>query len=142
MTEQENNKAAVEKFFSTVGSPEHFTYSDTYFHKDHKWHFPFVPQPVDAKEHKKMDEAILRGFPDFKIILDDILAVEDKVIVRGKMTGTHKGDFNNIPPTGRKINLPFIGIMKFKDGKNFEEWVEADTSKLFKQIGVSAMEPA
>ena len=122
MTDQKKTKPPLKSFFNSW-QPGTFYLFRYIFSQRSNWHFPFVPQPVDAKEHKKMDEAILRGFPDFKITLDDILAVEDKVIVRGKMTGTHKGDFNNIPPTGRKINLPFIGIMKFKDGKNFEEMV-------------------
>ena len=134
MNAPDKNRQAVEKFFSSLGTTEHATYSEIYLHKDHKFNFPFFPQPIDAEGHKKMDVEFVSGFPDAKIVIDDLLAVEDKVILRGKFTGTHKGEFNKIPPTGKKIDLSFIAIIKFKDGKNIEEWVEMDTVKMMKQL--------
>ena len=136
MNSQENNKAVVEKFFTSLGKKEHSKYSDTYFHKEHKFHFPFFPEPLNVEAHKKMDEDFINGFPDAKIVVADLFATNDKVVLRASFTGTHKEEFNKIPPTGKRIDLPFIAIVKFKDGKNIEEWVEMDTIKMMKQLDV------
>ncbi len=141
MSTPEQNKSEVEKFFLSLGKPEHSSYSDIYFHKDHKFHFPFFPQAVNSEEHKKMDEGFVAGFPDSKVIIDDLFTAGDKVVLRGKFTGTHKGEFNKIPPTGKNISLPFIAIVRFKDGKNIEEWVEMDTIKMMKQLGLAPENP-
>ncbi len=136
MNTPESNKSAVEKFFSTLNKSEHIALSDSYFHKDHKFHFPLFQEPLNVEGHKKMDEEFIKGFPDTQIIVDDLFAADSKVVLRGKFAGTHKGEFNKIPPTGNKVNLPFISIVKFQDGKNIEEWVEMDTTTLMKQLGL------
>ncbi len=138
MNIQENNKSSVEKFFTSLGNEEHSKYSNTYFHKEHKLHFPFFPEPINAEGHKKMDEDFVKGFPDTKIIVADLFAADDKVVLRGNFTGSHKGEFNKIPPTNKRIDLPFIAIIKFKEGRNIEEWVEMDTVKMMKQIEMVA----
>jgi predicted ester cyclase len=137
MSTPEKNISAVRNFFSTLEKPEHFSLYNSYFHKAHKFNFPFFPQPIGVEDHKKMDEGFVSGFPDCKIVINDLFASDDKVVLRGKFTGTHKGEFNKIPPTGKKINLSFISIVKFKDGKNIEEWVEMDTIKMMRQLGLA-----
>jgi len=136
MSTQDKNKIAVEKFFSSFGKAEHSSYYDTYFHKDHKLYFPMFPLPVDSEDHRKIDEGFISGFPDTKIVIDDIFSADNKVVLRGKFTGTHKGEFNNIPPTGKNISLSFISIIEFRDGKNICEWVEMDTIKMMQQLGL------
>ena len=136
MNTSEKNLKTVENFFLTLGKPEHITFSDSYLHKEHKFHFPFFPQPIGIEEHKQMDRDFITGFPDAKIIVDDLFASDNKVVLRGKFTGTHKGEFNKIPATSKKINLPFISIVEFKDGKNIDEWVEMDTIKMMQQLGL------
>ena len=137
----ENNKSAVEKFFTSFGKPEHSTYADSYFHKDHKMHFPLFPQPLNASEHKKLDEGFLTGFPDAKVVIEDLFAADNEVVLRGKFTGTQTGVFNKIPPTGKMVDQPFTAIVKFKDGQNIEEWVEMDTKIMMTQLGVMPQSP-
>jgi predicted ester cyclase len=132
------NKSAVENFFSSMRTPEHKTYCESYFHKEHKLHFPLFENTLNAIEHFKMDEEFLKGFPDVKIENEDIFTAGEKVVLRGRLTGTNNGEFNNIPATGKRLDLPFIAIMKFENGKNIEEWVEMDTSKMLKQLGAGS----
>jgi predicted ester cyclase len=138
MSTPEQNKSAVLKFFSTLGKAEHASLSKSYLHKEHKFHFPLFPDTLDTEGHKKLDLGFLEGFPDAKVIIDDIFSSDNKVVLRGKFTGTHTGEFNGIPPTGKKVSLPFIDILLFKDGKNIEEWVEMDTIKMMKQLELVA----
>ena len=42
------------------------------------------------------------AFPDFKATVEDILAEGDKVVVRQTWSGTQKGEWMGVPPTGRQ----------------------------------------
>jgi predicted ester cyclase len=63
------------------------------------------------------------------------VAERDKVAVRLNVTGTHKGEFQGIPPTGKKLSLDEMGFMTIIDGKITEGWISSDTMRLMQQIG-------
>ena len=50
------------------------------------------------------------------------------------VTGTHKGEFQGIPPTNKKVSFTSTGISNIVDGKAAEDWVDADTMGLMQQI--------
>ncbi len=52
------------------------------------------------------------------------------------MTGTHQGEFNGIPATGKKVTVSGMSIWKIVDGKNVEEWEIVDTMSMMQQLGV------
>ena len=66
--------------------------------------------------------------------VDDLIAEGDKVVVRWRLLGTHKGDFRGIAPTGRAIALKGIAIYRVKDGKLMERWVVSDLHGLLEEI--------
>jgi predicted ester cyclase len=49
---------------------------------------------------------------------------------------THEGEFNGIPPTGKRVTLPGIRIMRFAGDKVIECWSESDLMGLMQQLGV------
>lgn len=55
---------------------------------------------------------IVRAFPDFEMQIVDSLASDEVVMVEIRYTGTHEGEFNGLPPTGREIE--FQGIEKYQ----------------------------
>ena len=57
-----------------------------------------------------------------KMTIDDLIAEGDKVVVRSTFSGTHKGEFMGITPTGKKITTTAINIYRITDGKLIEEW--------------------
>jgi steroid delta-isomerase-like uncharacterized protein len=81
--------------------------------------------------HKKT----LIGMPDYLTTIEDLIAEGDKVVARVTMTGTHTGDFWGVPPTGRKVNLTAIYIVRIAGGKIVEHWGEEDGMKVFRQLG-------
>jgi predicted ester cyclase len=59
------------------------------------------------------------------------------VWVRFKATGTHKGEYRGLAPTGNKITVVGVEIYRIVNGKITEtEWVVEDTLDLYKQLGV------
>lgn len=77
----------------------------------------------------------LLGMPDYHTMIEDLIAEGDKVVARVRMTGAHTGDFWGVPPTGRRVNLTGIYIVRIADGKIVEHWGEEDGMKVFRQLG-------
>jgi len=63
---------------------------------------------------------IFKSFPDFHRTIEDIIAEGDKVWIRIKMTGTHKGDFRGLAPTGKKITVRTANTYRIVNGKIVE----------------------
>jgi steroid delta-isomerase-like uncharacterized protein len=80
-------------------------------------------------------QTTLLGMPDYHTTIEDLIAEGDKVVARVTMTGTHTADFWGVPPTGRRVNLTAIYIVRIADGKIVEHWGEEDGMKVFKQLG-------
>lgn len=90
-------------------------------------------------QHVEMFE---KGFPQYRLKAEDMIEQGDKVVVRARFMGTHNGDFNGIPATGKSVELPFMIIYRFEGGKIAEHWLEANHLALLTQLGVMNTEPA
>lgn len=88
---------------------------------------------------------ILRAtFPDMRMDVEDVIAGKDKTVARVKITGTHKGEFMGVSPTGTRVDVQLIDIMRFNGaGLVCEHWGVADMLSLMQQLGaVPAGPPA
>lgn len=63
------------------------------------------------------------------------MAVGDKVIERTTAGGTHKGEFNGIPATGKRVEWTEIHIYQLANGKVVELWSEIDFLAILMQLG-------
>jgi predicted ester cyclase len=69
--------------------------------------------------------------------VEDLIAEGDKTVARVQLTGTHKGELIGVPPTGKRVDMQLIDIMRF-DGAGMvcEHWGVADMLSLMQQLGV------
>jgi steroid delta-isomerase-like uncharacterized protein len=80
--------------------------------------------------------ANIRGsMPDVYIRVEDILAEDDRVAVRITLEGTHAGNGLGVPPTGRKVRIQGVVIVRIVDGRIMEGWNSYDQLGLLRQIG-------
>lgn len=77
------------------------------------------------------------AFPRYELFIDEMVAENDKVMIRGRATRTHKAEFNGIPPTYKKMDLPFVIRYTIKNDKIVDHWLLADQGILMKQLGIS-----
>lgn len=95
-----------------------------------------LPTPVPGPEgFRQMLGQFQAGFPDMQIIVEDVLAEGDKVATRGYFTGTHQGEFNGFPATGKEIKVRYLDIWRIENGTAVENWVQLDLMGLLQQIG-------
>jgi len=76
------------------------------------------------------------AFPDYQNPLDLVLADGDYAVSYGRSTGTHRGEYLGIPPTGRSFDVPTWGILRFADGQAVERWGLADNLAMIQQLGL------
>ena len=88
--------------------------------QDYVAHMSGVPVPLDAAGWDGFTKTFLAAFPDAQITIDG--AVEEGALMasRWTMRGTHRGDFQGVPATGRPIVMA---------GMDFEQVVGAETGK-------------
>lgn len=85
---------------------------------------------------EKTLRGLAAGFSDFEIQLNDLLVSDDVAMEDGTLTGTHDGEFNGVPGTGREINLPFMNKIQIDEGKIREHRILYDLQELFRQLGI------
>lgn len=80
---------------------------------------------------------VVAGFPDFEVTILDALSTEDTVMYEGKITMTHEGEFDGIPPTEREVELREMSKFHIADGKVQEHRVYFDQQEIFEQLGLT-----
>ena len=80
----------------------------------------------------------LHAFPDWHETIEDIIAEGDKVWVFLTYSGTHKGEFMGLAPTGNRVETKAVDIYRVVNGKLAEYWTVTDKLNIFKQVGAVA----
>lgn len=75
------------------------------------------------------------GLPDVTVNLSDVIVEGDRVAYRWTMRGTHRGEYQGIPPTGRPVNYSGITLLRLDDGKVAEDWFESSSPSAEEQLG-------
>ena len=82
------------------------------------------------------------AFPDMSMDVQDVIASGEKSVARVVITGTHRGEFMGVPPTGRRVEVQLIDIMRFDEvGLVCEHWGVMDALSLMQQLGVVPAAP-
>ena len=89
----------------------------------------------DAAGFKAQVREFRSAFPDGSTQIDDLIAEDDKVVLRWTDGGTHRGPFMGVAPTGKRVALTGIDIYRVADGKIVEYWCSEDVLGLLEQLG-------
>jgi len=93
------------------------------------------PKPLSRKEYQGFVKGFLKAFPDLNFSIEELHAVEDRVIARLILRGTHKGDWRGIPATGNKFEMSSTFIVRIENGKVVEEREDFDQLGFLQQLG-------
>lgn len=78
------------------------------------------------------------AFPDFEMQVVDLIAEGDAVVAHFKCSGTHRGEWLGIPPTGRRFEgIDEIYIFHVRDGKLASAFGVEDSLTRLRQLGIS-----
>lgn len=135
-TEAEH-KELVRRFQEEVIDGGDLDRVDEFLADDYVGHSLAVPEDVRGPDgYRELIAGVRAGFPDFEATVEDLLVEDQKVVQRVTITGTHEGEFMEMPPTGNEVEIAGIDIFQIEDGKIAESWEYADMVGLMKQLGV------
>jgi predicted ester cyclase len=129
---EHENKALIRRWLEAAdgGFPAHF---DAFFVSGYRGHLSGRIH-MDLAELVRLERGFAAGFTDVKRAIDDLLAMEDKVVLRLTTTAMHTGEFQGIAPTGRRVTFTGMVIYRIEEGRIAESWGEIDFGSLWRQL--------
>ena len=110
---------------------------DELFAPNYRFYRPASPVPLNREGFKQVRSAYVgTAFPDWHVTVDDLIAENDKVLTRVRMSGSHKGDFLGVPATGKRVEIEGLDIFRVAEGNIVEHWVQSDALGLLRQVGL------
>jgi steroid delta-isomerase-like uncharacterized protein len=134
--EIERNKAVVRRFVEEVQNKKNWDAYDELNAPDFVNLSAPPGVPNDCEGGKLFLGAFLNAFPDCRFTIDEMIAEGDRVATKKTFTGTQTGEFNGIPPSGNRVSLTFVDILRLRDGKIVEHWLSMDQLSFMQQLGV------
>jgi hypothetical protein len=137
-TQETSNKATLTRFEEAVSSGDWEVISNTIddvVQPDALIRTPLPIEATGAELLKQVFARLHRAFPDLRVTVEDVIAEGDRVVARDTVTGTHRGEYMGIPPTGRSITYNEIFIARFADGRIAETWGVVDVLSQMRQLG-------
>ena len=109
---------------------------DEFLAPDYVLHLPGAPELIRGPEGtKQLHVPYFSAFPDFRTPVEEVIGEGNKVTVRYTAHATHRGEFMGIAPTGRRVTMPGMSILRIAGGKIVEEWAMPDFLGLMQQLG-------
>jgi predicted ester cyclase len=135
-SETELNKSVIRRFVEEVQNKKNWDVYDELNDPEFVNHSAPPGIPSDREGGKIYLGAFLNAFPDCRFTVDDMIAEGDQVVTKKTFTGTHEAEFAGIPPTGKRVTLQFVDIMRVRDGRIVEHWLSMDQLSFMQQLGV------
>jgi len=130
----EANKVLARQVIETVNSGEIESLKEWFTH-DFVWHFSSTTT-MNKEQFLAFIHNIKKSFPDFVFIIEDIIAENEKVLMRLIATGTHQGVFQGLAPTHKRFSIIGFGQYNLTHGKISEGWELLDELGELQQLGV------
>jgi steroid delta-isomerase-like uncharacterized protein len=100
-------------------------------------HFPFDDNLPDGRDGLMATIRLIRaGISDLHCVIEDMIAEDDRVVVRYRIRGTHDGQLAGHAPTLRQVMINGMVIYRVEDHQIVDQWSLFDTVGLMKQLRV------
>jgi predicted ester cyclase len=87
--------------------------------------------------YEQMITMLRTAFPDLHMVLEDMVAEDDKMAIRYTLSGTFRGNLGDIAPTGKQAILTGAIFFRFSNGKEVDALEFIDQLDMYKKLGVS-----
>lgn len=133
-----DNEAVVRQALDEVWTRGNLDMADALYTASFANHDPNQPEVPPGPAGVKRTVSIWRGiFPDLAVLVDELLQVEDRVLVRFTAKGTHQGDLRGIAATHREVFVSGMVLYRLDDGRITEAWTQWDALGMMDQINAT-----
>ena len=102
-------------------------------------HVPGASDPLDADAWVEFIDSFAEAFPDLRLTIETIASGDDTVSARVSFRGTHRGEFQGLPPTNREVAFTSVELNRVVNGKVAEHWVDLDLLSMLQQLGLTVI---
>jgi steroid delta-isomerase-like uncharacterized protein len=133
----EESKALARRVLEEMFNKGNLDVADELLAPNYVDHDPAMPEDIHGPEgFKQYVSGYRSAFSDLHLTFEDQIAEGDKVVTRWTGTGTHDGELSGIAPTGNRVTLPGMEIVRISGGKLVEGWEGYDMMNLMRELGV------
>ena len=132
------NKATVQHLYEQLFNQGNLSVTDEVIAPDFINHN--APPGINRgpESMRQLITMLSTAFPDMHYTIEELVAEGDTVVIRVTVSGTHRGPFQGIPPTGRSFRQDQMHFIRFRDGKVVEHRAVRDDLGVMRQLGVIA----
>src|SRR5918995_1228079 len=94
-----------------------------------------APGPLNLEAWTQFSGSFAEALPDIRLTVEDIFSAGEMVAARVVFHGTHRGEFQGMPTTGKEVAFSSIEVNRVVDDKVEEHWVELDLLGPMQQLG-------
>ncbi|MCE4566112.1 ester cyclase [Maribellus sp. CM-23] len=88
------------------------------------------------EEYKQVYGTYLAAISDTHVEINKLMAEGELVTSYITLSGTHTGELDGLPPTGKQISVSVFTIFRIAEGKIMEEWEIMDELGFMTQLGL------
>ena len=137
----EQNTATIRRFITDVLNGDNPAALDELVAANYVDH-ALPPQMPPSRESMRRLLVMLRSvFPDIHYAVEDVIAANDKVVVRFTRRGTQRAEFMGIAPSGKMAQWTGMDIFRLADGKIVEHWNNFDQLGMLQRLGAELKLP-
>ena len=108
------------------------------FHSAHYHVYPLALDAPGTDAVRDLLAAVFDAFPDFAFVPHATHHADRTVIVEGRITGTHRGEWAGIAGSGNPVDVPTCCLYHFEDDRLLSETVYFDHATMLAQINQPA----
>lgn len=130
------NTAVIRRLVDGLNARDE-TIVDATYAADYVGHDADRPKPRTVDDlHAVLAQFLTTVVPDGRYATRHLLADGDLVLWHWTFTGTHRGEFMGVAPTGKRLSFGGVNLFRLADGKVVEDWVYRDTVGFMRQMGM------
>ena len=134
----EANLIATQRWGAEVASAGKYEVLDEILAPGFVDHDPAPDQENGIEGLKGFFRQMRTAFPDLKAEAVEVVATEEHVAMRYTLSGSHQGEFQGVPPTGKSFKVSALQLARFENGRCVERSGSTDELGMMEQLGILA----
>jgi steroid delta-isomerase-like uncharacterized protein len=131
----EENKQLLQRYIAEVWGNGNLEALRDFLAPGYRRHVSPTLPPLSLEEQIQRLTGFRTAFPDITLTVEEVVAEDDRIAFRSTITGTHHGELAGLPPTGRRIRVGLVDIIRVEDGRFAEQWGGPNMADMFRQLG-------
>ena len=128
------NLVVLRRFVDEILNQGRFEVMAELVHPDYRYYGPDGGQISGREGLQDLIAGFRDGFSDLHAQITSEIEDSEHVVMTMILTGTHDGYFAEMPPGGKRFELPIAVVTRFVDGQIIEDREYFDTATMMTQL--------